>query len=138
MRLTSAEMRWMEIWFRTILPTGSESTLPSADALPLRAFITDYFAHTPAGSSIGIRLASLVMTLLTVLRYRARLRSVPRPDRHAWLATVGSSRIYIARELPLLLKLTAFMAWDAQHEVQRQLGVTGSLGEPAAWLLEES
>lgn len=138
MRLSNVEMAWMEVWFRTILPAGDESSFPNADALPLRAFIVDYFAHTPAGSSIGIRLASVVVTLLTVLRFRTRLRSIPREARHAWLATLGASKFYVVRELPMLLKLTAFMAWDAQHEVQRQLGVTGSLGEPAAWLLEEA
>jgi len=134
MRLTSTEIRWMECWFRTILPQDGETFLLGADALPLRSFIRDYFAHTPAGSSIGIRLASLLLTMMLCLRKRRRLDRVTRQERNDFLVRMSRSKIYIVRELPMLLKLTAFLAWDGQHGVHRQLGVIGPLGQPPHWL----
>lgn len=134
MRLLSVETRWMELWFRTVLPLEGDTFLPGADNLPLAAFIDDYFAHTPAGSSIGIRLASILVTVLCALRFFRRPSRLRREERAQFLTNLNGSRIYIVRELPMLLKLTAFMAWDGLHSVQRGLGVTGSLGNPALWL----
>lgn len=135
MRLTSIESRWMELWFRSILPGPEDTFLPSTEHLPLASFIEDFFAHTPMGSSIGVRLASLVVTLLTLLRFGRSPRRLSIEKRCAWLETLSGSSIYIVRELPMLLKLTAFMAWDAHHEVHRSLGVTGPLGPPADWVI---
>src|SRR5699024_10439961 len=121
-------------WFRTILPLEGETFLPGADALPLDAFIRDYFAHTPAGSSIGIRLASIFLTLGLCFRKRKPLKRISRKERAEFLTRTSASKMYIVRELPLLLKLTAFLAWDGMQSVHRALGVTGPMGPPAEWL----
>lgn len=134
MRLMPLEIHWMACWFRTILPAETDTRYPGATALPLDAFIRDYFAHTPPGSSIGIRLASVLLTLLFCLRRRKRLGKATRQERNAFLTRISTHRIYVIRELPMLLKLTAFLAWDAQDDVQRQLGVIGPLGLPSSWL----
>src|SRR5690554_2929723 len=137
MRLFSFEIRWMERWFRSILPLEGDTYLPGAESLPIDAFIRDFFSHTPVGSAIGVRLASNLVTVLFFLRYGRRPFRQSRDVRNAWLQRLGDSRVYILRELPMLLKLTAFMAWDAQHSVHRALGVTGDLGRPAVWLHKE-
>lgn len=137
MRLLPFEIRWMTCWFRTILPNAQDTAYPGADTLPLDAFIRDYFAHTPPGSSIGIRLASVLLTLLLCLRKARPLQRIARQERAEFLARLSTHKIYVLRELPMLLKLTAFLAWDAQDEVHRQLGVIGPLGPPAQWLNTE-
>ncbi len=134
MKLLSFEIHWMELWFKALLPHQNDTFLTGVDTLPLDAYIRDYFSHTPEGSSIGVRLASFVLAFLCFFRFFKPLSKLTREERGAYLTRVSTSNVYLLRELPMLLKITAFMAWDAQESVHRQLGVIGPMGPPAVWL----
>lgn len=134
MRVTNYERRRIGVIFSSILPAAGDTSFPDATALPLDRFIDDFFAHTPPGSSVGVRLAALIICLASwLLAGRSFLRST-RAQQQALLARMASSRVYIVRELPTLMKLTAFMAWGGDPRVHAHVHVPLHDGRPAAWL----
>src|SRR5699024_495230 len=67
--LFRTEVRWMERWFRTILPNDGDTGFVGVNSLPIASFIRDYLGHTPFGSNLGVRIASIVLMALCSLRY---------------------------------------------------------------------
>lgn len=134
MRVTTFEQRRLCAILASILPAAGDSQYPDAGALPLARFVDDFFAHTPPGSSIGVRLATWIICVASwLLTARSFLHST-RAQQAALLTRMSRSRVYIVRELPTLMKLTAFLAWGGDARVHALLDVPLHDGRSAAWV----
>lgn len=136
MRVTAWERRQMATICRAILPQKGETFLPGAEELPLEAFVDEFFAYTPGGSSIGVRLATIIILVAALFRYGRSFGRLTREKQADLLNTMASSRWYIVREMPMLVKLMAFLAWDGDPRVHRALGVRMHDGSSPDWLVE--
>lgn len=138
MRLCAFERRWLATICRAILPQRGETYLPGAEDLPIESFIDDFFAHTPGGSSIGVRLATWIIVIAALLRFGRGFGRLAREKQSQLLQGMVDSKFYVVRELPTLVKLVAFLAYDGEPELHRALGIRLYDGSKPAWMLEAS
>lgn len=134
MKVSALERRWIASICQAILPKQGETFLPGGETLPIEAFVDEFFAYTPGGSSIGVRLATWVIMFVSLVRYGTRFGKLDRARQADLLNAMSSSKWYAIRELPMLLKLVAFMAWDGDPKVHRSLGVLLHDGSSPEWL----
>ena len=102
----------------------------------MEAFIDEFFRYTPGGSSIGVRLATWIIMIVAFFRHGRSFGSLQREQQHALLNRMGSSRWYAIRELPVLVKLVAFLAWDGDPRVHKALDVQFMDGSGPQWFEE--
>ncbi len=136
MRLFGFERRWLLSIFDTMLPSGASEQLSlGARDLPLERFVADVEANVPGRILLGLRAATWLVTFapLLLLRRFRRFPRLPRDDRLVLLDRLSHSRIYLLREIPVLLKMVACLGYCGMPEVQRQVGYEQVATEPPEW-----
>lgn len=136
MRLLRFERRQLRAIFEAIVPSGADErlTLGVAD-IPLDRFIDDLMVHAPTQFRVGLR-ASLWLIALSPLVVVGRLRFFDGLEDAAKLELLhrlGQSEIYLVRELPLLFKMVACLAFGGMPDVHRQLGIHPTDKTPPPW-----
>ena len=135
MGLFGFEKRWLLRIFDAVLPPGHGTLEIGARDVPLEGLIDDLFEVAPGQFSLGLRAATWVVTLFGPL-LAGRLRTfggLSREDRAAVLARLSTSRFYVLREIPMLLKMVACLGWGGMPEVQRRVGLEVVDETPPAW-----
>ncbi len=125
MKLRAFEQRWLESIFVTILPEGIEG-LPGAAKVEWRPFLDDFAAVAPARMFLGLRGALWLVALLAPLLVLHRPRTfmgLAADQRLRVLQGLRESRFYLVRELPVLLKSIACLAYCRLPEVQAKVGL---------------
>lgn len=133
MRLAAFERRWLRALCEAMLPSGVRQDLPGAADVPLERFFDEFFARAPFETAFGVRALTWVLTWMPLgWRLRRFGRLSPR-DQVRFLELLDGSSVYVLREMPGLIKLVAALAWCAQPEVQRALGVSRVDTSPPDW-----
>ena len=118
-----------------------ESIFPATDELPgiaetdLEAFLTQFHKEAPPVMRValfGAAAAYNVSTPLTVgLPIPAALLPERLGDLHAQRA--ACHRVYVLRQIVLLLKTIGGMCWGANPEIRTQLGLEPYAPDPGTW-----
>ena len=136
MQLLSFEKRWLLRICDAVLPADGHPTLAiGARDVPLGGLVDDLYRSAPTHFLLGLRLATWVVTCLGPA-LTGRLRTfggLSSDDRAAVLAELAESRIYVLREIPMLLKMVACLGWGGVPEVQRRVGLPVVDAEPPQW-----
>jgi len=136
MGLVGFEKRWLLEIFAVILPAKAHPTLSTGAAdLPLGAFIDDFFRTAPLETRLGVRAALWVVVLSPLLFGRAKtLLSLPPEEAAEVLRRLSGSRIYVLRELPMLIKMVACFGYAAFPEVRAEAGLPYRETQPPEWI----
>ena len=136
--MTALEKRWLLRILDAILPAGADPRLPGARELPLRGLIDDLDAAAPWTMRFALRAATWIVTWLgPALTGRPRtFGMLDVAERGRVLDELSRSRVYLIRELPLLLKMVGCLGYAALPRVQRAVGLTSVDAEPPAWARE--
>lgn len=134
-RMFAFERRWLLALFEAVLPGGAAERLPvGATGREVEVFADDLYGHMPAQAALGLRLATWVLTWFAPLAI-GKLGPIGRlaaADRARALTKLHHSPVYVARELPMLVKTFAVLGYGALPHVQQQIGV--GAGAPPRWL----
>jgi hypothetical protein len=133
MKLRRFEARWLLAIFATILPEAEG--IPGAARAPLDRFVDDLCAAAPGRLVVGLRLALWFVVWLAplfTLWWPRRFIGLGQDDRLRVLHALRSSRFYLIRELPVLLKSVACLGHCGLPDVQRAIGLPAD-AEPPAW-----
>ena len=134
--MTSLERRWLCAIFDTILPASAAGFTPAPSDVPLEVFFRDLERSAPSDFNLGLRVAVWVVMLappFTVRRMRP-FTSLDSAERLAVVERLAASKVYLLREIPLLLKMVGCLGYCGVPEVQSGLGIPLSTREPPAWL----
>ena len=130
------ERRWLLRIFDAVYPRQTPGGPASGAAdVPLEGLITDLGSHAPFDFMLGLRAATWVVTLfgpLLVGRLR-RFGSLPVSERGEVLEGLAHSRLYLLREIPMLLKMVASLGYVGMPDVQRELGLSVVDSQPPSW-----
>ncbi|MFW5925170.1 MAG: hypothetical protein ACOCV4_03330 [Myxococcota bacterium] len=131
MRLRRFEERWMRLLFDAILPVDADPRLSSrAGDAPVGPLVDDLFRSAPGQFLLGLR-AAIWVAYGSALVFRLRtFRQLTREERAQHLERLEGSRLYFLREIPMLLKMVASLAYGALPQVQAAAGLPPA-GEPA-------
>lgn len=137
MRLTGFERRWMQGLFDAVLPSGADERLPlgAADA-PDGALVDDLFRSAPTQFLLGLRAAIWVAYLSTWVFRLQGFGRLSRRERALHLERLAGSRLYFLREIPMLLKMVACLAYGALPEVQARVGLPPAEEDAPGWARE--
>jgi hypothetical protein len=129
------ERRWMRTVFDTILPAGVDERLPLGAAnVPFPRLVDELFRYAPGQFLLGLR-AALWVAYLSPLLWTLRTLGGLAPERRVrHLERLAGSRVYFLREIPMLLKMVACLAYGAVPEVQSRVGLPPADEPPPAWL----
>lgn len=120
------------IVFGTLLPPGADPRLPQGVLdLGFDAFYADFRRDAPPLIRTGLRIAIASATWLAPVLV-AKVPPLARlsvDDRERALEAMGTSRVGLLRQLVVLLKLVAALAYGADARVRDAIGYGG---EPAA------
>jgi hypothetical protein len=133
MRLHPAEIRWLVGLWAAMFPP--HPAFPAGvHGAALAPFVPALWAVAPAETRLGLRLATWALWWGAVL-YGGRPFGALSPERQqAFLAALDTSRFYVLRELPQLLKLTGALGWAGLPGAQAALGVPAPDAAPPAWV----
>jgi hypothetical protein len=129
------ERRWLVTVFDAILPDGAVAGLPGASRAPLDRFLEDFGAAAPTRMLWGVRLALWFVMFLApfvTLRRPRTFLGLEGEDRLRVLRELRTSRWYVVRELPVLLKSIACLGHCGLPDVQKRIGMEAG-GEPPSW-----
>ncbi len=136
MTLLAFERRWLAAVFETILPSSADARLAIGAAdVPMMRFVDDLWRVSSWRLRAAVRLALWVVALSPMVALgRARTFARLGPgERLACLRRLASSRVYLVRELPIVLKGIACLGYCGLPEVQKTIGIHGVDAEPPAW-----
>jgi hypothetical protein len=134
-RLLPFERRWFRTVFDAILPSGASERLPAgASAVPYDGLLDELFRYAPAQFLLGLRAAVWIAYLSPLVIRLRTLAGLPHRDRVAHLERMGRSRLYVLREIPMLLKMVACLGFGALPEVQSAVGLPPAGEEPPTWI----
>lgn len=140
MYLLAFEKRWLLRICDAVLPTASHRDLEiGANTLPLAGFLDDLYRSAPTQFLLGVRLATWVVTCLgPALTGRFRtFGALSREERATVLATLAESRLYVLREIPMLLKMIACLGWGGAPAVQTRIGLPVVDSTPPPWMRDQ-
>ncbi|MCB9661068.1 MAG: hypothetical protein R3B40_23910 [Polyangiales bacterium] len=130
------ERRWLLRIFDAIYPANAPGGLRLGAAdVPLEGLLADLRRHAPFDFMLGVRAAAWVVTLfgpLLIGRLR-RFGSLLPNERADVLEGLAHHRLYLVRELPMLLKMVASLGYVGVPEVQRAIGLAVVDDTPPAW-----
>lgn len=130
------ERRWLLRIFDAVYPGGTEGGLRlGAKDVPIGGLLDDMVKRAPFDFVLGLRAAAWVVTLFGPL-LAGRLRTfagLSVTERGEVLESLAHSRLYLLREIPMLLKMVASLGYLGVPSVQRELGLPNVDGEPPAW-----
>lgn len=137
--LTRWERAFLGDLFEILLPRGGHPRLPLGAAdMPLVPFAERWLLEAPADVRVGFRVALRVLAwapLLTLSGIRP-LRALEPDARIAVLERLSRHRLYLLRELPLLVKTVACTGYCAHPAVREGIGLPDHVEGPPRWLEE--
>lgn len=138
MKPTGFEQRMFAAIAEAVLPVRPEHGLgPATAQVPLDAFLRNLYANGPDRALLGVRAAIILVGLLPLFLFRFRtFAGLSIGARSQLLTSMSHSNFYIVRELPMLLKTVALMAWGALADVQRAVGLERVDTVPPDWMRE--
>jgi hypothetical protein len=125
MRLTAFERKATRAIFEAILP-GTEDGLPAAAEHDLLAVHVEFLAAMPAVQRLGFRCGAVAAALAAPLLMMGRpctLLALAPAEREVCLARLLGHRSYPVRQLGLLLKVAACMAYFQIDDVRATYGL---------------
>ncbi|MEZ4264904.1 MAG: hypothetical protein R3F39_00895 [Myxococcota bacterium] len=126
MRMTRLERRWLLRIFAAMVPgPASGGFAVAGDDVGVARFLDDLEARSPLEPLLGLRIAVWMVTLGPLV-WRLKLRTFGRlapDDQVAFLDALSASRVYVLRELPVLLKTFLCMGLFALPAAQRAIGL---------------
>lgn len=126
MKLTAWEKRSALSIYEAIFPSGASETITlGARDVALGAYLDDYFETCPALSTITIRLGLFVMQILPFF-FTGKLKlfkNLKKQDKEKYLEKWAKNRIYLIRQLALLVKMVGAFGYCGFPEVQHQMGI---------------
>ncbi|MBK6809110.1 MAG: hypothetical protein IPI43_00230 [Sandaracinaceae bacterium] len=135
------ERRWLLRIFDAIYPGGTAEGLRLGAAdVPIEGLLEDIAKRAPFDFVLGLRAGAWVVTLFGPLltgRFR-RFAGLSVPERGEVLEALAHSRLYLLREIPMLLKMVASLGYLGVPQVQRELGVPSVDREPPEWARSKS
>lgn len=130
------ERRWLLRIFDAIYPAGTEGGLRlGASDVPIEGLLEDMVKRAPFDFVLGLRAGAWVVTLFGPL-LTGRLRTfagLTVAERADVLTSLAHSRLYLLREIPMLLKMVASLGYLGVPSVQRALGLPSVDAEPPEW-----
>lgn len=124
--LTPAEVRVVRALGRALFPAGG--ALPSADDARVAEYIDRYLTWVPAQER------ALVRAMFAA--FGAGIAVRPRTSRTAWIASWENSRLYTGRVLFQALRSVFTLAYYADPEVLRRMGVDDGTALLRRWQAE--
>ena len=130
------ERRWLLRIFDAIYPAGTVDGLRlGASDVPLEGLLEDMVKRAPFDFVLGLRAGAWVVTLFGPL-LAGRLRSfagLSVTERGEVLESLAHSRLYLLREIPMLMKMVASLGYLGVPSVQRELGLPSVDADPPEW-----
>ncbi len=126
MKLTSWEKRSALSIYDAIFPSGaSEKMSLGARDVALGAYLDDYFSSCPALSTITIRLGLFLMQIfpLFLIGKLKLFKSLSKNDKEKYLEKWAKNKIYLIRQLALLVRMVGAFGYCGFPEVQHQMGI---------------
>jgi len=109
--------------------------LPGAADCDLDAFLERFRRESPMLMWIGVVLGAIVFHLSPIFTVFVPLPAFLLPsglaDRHAY--RISTTRVYVVRQVVLLLKLAAGLSWGANPEVRRRFALAPLAADPGTW-----
>jgi hypothetical protein len=102
------------------------AAVPAARDAPTDALIQDVVAHAPMRFHAALRAATWFLWWLGPLvasGLPAPFGLLPSRRRERVLERLASSRTYLLREMPTIVKMLACFAWGAMPAAQRRVGI---------------
>lgn len=125
----------MATLFDAIIPAGADERLPTgARHAPHHRLVEELGRYAPGHFLLGLR-AAVWLAYLSPLPWALRTfggLDTTRRVRH--LERLAGSRLYILREVPMLLKMVACLAYGALPEVQAHIGLPPAGEAPPGWM----
>lgn len=125
--LTRVERRWAHLALTTIFPSGAHPRVRGADVIDGGASLEEVCQRVPARVALGLRAAVWLFALapLFVLLRPHLLQGLDIPVRERVVAALLAHRVYVIRQLALLLKAFGALMFFAAAGV-REAVVTGA------------
>jgi hypothetical protein len=119
--LSQTERQWAHTALTTIFPSGAHPRVRGADVIDGGAALEGVCQQVPARVALGLRIAVwlFAMSPMIVLLRPRTLRSLDAATRERVVLGLLSSRVYVVRQLALLLKAFGallFIAADGVRE----------------------
>lgn len=124
------ERRWLMALLAAVAPEGA---LPGVASVDGRAVFTAMGAHAPPLLPWGLRAAAWALTFLGPLVWLGRPRTfgaLAPDDRDRMIRRAGASRVYLLRQLVLVLKLVASFILLCDPDLRRRLDPALADGHP--------
>lgn len=126
MKLFAFERGWVTAQMEALIPRGGEPRYPwsALDTGAVEVF-EEMVLYLPAITAIGLRLAVAGVELMGPrlgLKKRGRFSALSPEEREECLAALSKKDTYIVRQLVLLLKSVACLAWCGDPRVRKALG----------------
>lgn len=135
--LTRWETAFLVDVYRTLLPSGAHPrlTLGAAD-MPLVPFTERWLRSVPWEARLGFRIALRLLAIAPLLTFTGLkpLRALDDVARIAVLERLSRHRVYLLRELPVIVKTVACTGYCAHPAVRRAIGFDDHLEGPPDWL----
>lgn len=124
MRLLRAEERWLRSELLALIPSEGDIPLSAEDAGAVDIF-RDMLEHLPVITGMSLHAAVVFVEFagpLFGLKKTGRFSRLVDDQKTACLSALSSSRLYLARQMVMLLKMIACLGWGADPRVRRSLG----------------
>jgi len=129
MKMWAFELDWTAKMMDTVIPPGIEEKFPqSASETGAVKILDEMVQYTPFITAFGLRAAVWLIEIFGPLLFAGRFRRFSKLDpssREEVLDKMYKSKIYLIRQLVLLIKMTACFGWGAHPEVRKALGDEG-------------
>lgn len=136
MRMSRLERRWLLGIFEAMAPGPERGGLAIGGGdVGVARFLDDLEARAPLEPRVGLRLAVWLVTLGPIV-WRFRLRTfgrLSRADQVAFLDAMAAHRVYVLREIPMLLKTIMCMGLFALPAAQRAMGMPTTDEQAPRW-----
>ena len=129
MKMWAFELGWTAKMMDTVIPPGVEEKFPQcASETGAVRVLEEMVQYTPFITAFGLRATIWLIELFGPLVFGGRLRRFSKLDpasREQTLDKMYKSKIYLVRQLVLLIKMTACFGWGAHPDVRKALGDEG-------------
>lgn len=129
MKMWAFELDWTAKMMDTIIPPGVEDKFPqSASETGAVKILDEMVQYTPFITAFGLRAAIWLIEFFGPLISSGRPRRFSKLEpasREQVLKNMYQSKVYLIRQLVLLIKMTACFGWGASPGVRKALGAEG-------------
>ena len=123
MSLTKLERSWARAALATMFPSGAHPGVPGADVIDGGESLDEVCRTVPARVALGLRAAVWILALapLVVLFRLRTLAGLEPASRERVVLALLSSRVYVVRQLTLLLKAFGALIFVAAPGVREAI-----------------